>query len=202
MGAKDVHACGASDGVDSLVPANCGGEDGFAPLSDWNAPNPSSSPNKSTFGFAAEAGAGAPRMGKEPVWGSGDGGAGAGHCPGRAAARSMRLSVRWCELARASTSCGDRIGCGFAGALGGCSASAGRGDLDSGRGGEGVRRPDAGLARKSSKLSEDFCGVRSDWSEWKLESNPEPRLRAESRLVKEASSMAPKSSLSGSAERG
>jgi hypothetical protein len=103
---------------------------GLSPLSS-NAPNDSSSPNRSTAPpFCALS-----KIGKSRAWGRGDGGA--GHRPGRAAARSMRLSVRWCCVFFSS---GDRMGTA-AGAFGGSTLSVGREDLDGGRGGEGVPTP-------------------------------------------------------------
>lgn len=60
-----------------------------ARVSEWKDPNDSSSPIKSTLPFGA-----APGTGKERACGNGEGGA--GHRPGAAAARSMRLNVWRC----------------------------------------------------------------------------------------------------------
>ena len=117
--------------------------------SDWNAPNASSSPSKSTVCF----GAGPPKIGNDIACGRGDGGA--GHCPGRAAARSMRLSVRWCDDALASFSSDERTVAGWA-IFGSSSDMSGREGFEIGRGGEGVRRTDDVLPAKSSKPNPFF----------------------------------------------
>lgn len=161
--------------------------------SDANAPNDSSSPMRSTAFLG-----GAPRTPNDIACGSGDGGA--GHCPGRAAARSMRLSVRMCWLARACFSSGDKTdrGAGIDGGLG----VSGFADFEIGRGGEGVRRADeTGLTLSKSK-GLFFWGVASnDWSDWKMPLSPEVRVRCESRLADDES-IAAKSSWSDSEDSG
>jgi len=85
--------------------------------------------------------------------GSGDGGA--GHRPGRAAARSIRLSVCKCDAALLRRELGFVPCCvWYSWNIMGCNEG---GDLDIGRGGDGVRR--IGESELMSK-PEGFPGVR------------------------------------------
>lgn len=119
------------------------------------------------FGFS-------PSTPNDSACGSGDGGA--GHCPGRAAARSMRLNVRMCWFTRACFSWGERVD-GGTGIGGGSRVMDCLGDFDIGWGGEGVRRAvDTGLTSSKSRAF-FFCGVASsDWSDWEALLNPDMRL--------------------------
>lgn len=102
-------------------------------------------------------------IGNERDCGKGDGGA--GQRPGRAAARSMRLSVCWCSalftFARGFGSAD--VNCSFGGGPEGR-----RGDFARGRGGDGVRS--TGEVSKLSNPAE-FRAFRKDFSEDKLSPN-------------------------------
>lgn len=107
------------------------------------------------------------------AWGSGEGGA--GHRPGRAAARSTRLSVCWCCCAARFLRASNKLevppvssGCDCSVCLVERVGGAAESVLESGRGGEGVRSTGEKSATSNPCV---FPGVRKDCSEVKLSSN-------------------------------